>query len=66
MDSNELTVVIVTFNSELKLANCLKSIENKAKIIVVENSNNKIFKNNLEKQYQNLKCILKYLKLCRV
>ena len=58
MDSNELTVVIVTFNSELKLANCLKSIENKAKIIVVENSNNKIFKNNLEKQYQNLKCIL--------
>ena len=58
MDSNELTVVIVTFNSELKLANCLKSIENKAKIIVVENSNNKIFKNDLEKQYQNLKCIL--------
>ena len=58
MDSNELTVVIVTFKSELKLADCLKSIENKAEIIVVENSDNKTFKNNLEKQYQNLKCIL--------
>ena len=44
MDSNELTVVIVTFNSELKLADCLRSIEHKAEIIVVENSDNKTFK----------------------
>ena len=58
MDSNELTVVIVTFNSELKIINCLKSIGNKAKIIVVENSNNEAFKKNLENQYHNLKCIL--------
>ena len=58
MDSNDLTIVIVTFNSELKIADCLKSIENKAEIIVVENSNNETFKKNLENQYQNLKCIL--------
>ena len=58
MDSNELTVVIVTFNSELKIINCLKSIGNKAKIIVVENSNNEAFKKDLENQYHNLKCIL--------
>ncbi len=58
MDLNELTVVIVTFNSELKIIDCLKSIGNKAKIIVVENSNNEAFKKNLENQYHNLKCIL--------
>jgi len=58
MDSNDLTIVIVTFNSELKIINCLKSIRNKAQIIVVENSNNENFKKNLENQYQNLKCIL--------
>ena len=58
MDSNELTVVIVTFNSELKLADCLRSIEHKAEIIVVENSDNKTFKKKLENQYRNLKCIL--------
>ena len=58
MDSNDLTIVIVTFNSELKIADCLKSIEDKAEIIVVENSNNETFKKNLENQYRNLKCIL--------
>ncbi len=58
MYSNELTVVIVTFNSELKIADCLKPIENKAEIIVVENSNNETFKKNLENQYSNLRCIL--------
>ena len=58
MDSNDLTIVIVTFNSELKIADCLKSIENKAEIIVVENSNNKKFKEQLEEKYQNTKCIL--------
>ena len=58
MYSNELTVVIVTFNSELKIADCLKSIENKAEIIVVENSNNEAFKKKLENQYSNLRCIL--------
>ena len=58
MDSNELTVVIVTFNSELKIIDCIKSIENKAEIIVVENSNNETFKKKLENQYRNLTCIL--------
>ena len=58
MESNELTIVIVTFNSESKIIDCLKSIPKNAKIIVVENSNNEDFKRNLENQYQNLKCIL--------
>ena len=58
MDSNELTVVIVTFKSDSKIIDCLKSIGNKAKIIVVENSNNETFKKDLENQYHNLRCIL--------
>ncbi len=32
MDSNDLTIVIVTFNSELKIADCLKSIEDNSQI----------------------------------
>ena len=58
MDSKELTVVIVTFKSETKILNCLNSIGDQANIIVVENSQNIDFKNNLEKKFSNLKCIL--------
>ena len=58
MDSKELTVVIVTFRSESKIFDCLRSIRNLAEIIVVENSNNNDFKKKLENKFSNLKCIL--------
>ncbi len=58
MDSKELTVVIVTFRSESKIFDCLRSIRNLAEIIVVENSNNNDFKKKLENEFSNLKCIL--------
>jgi GT2 family glycosyltransferase len=58
MESVDLTIVIVTFNSESKIFDCLKSIPKETKIIIVENSNNEHFKKKLENQYQNLKCIL--------
>ena len=58
MDSKELTIVIVTFNSEAKIIDCLKSIGDQANIIVVENSRNDNFKNDLEDKFSNLKCIL--------
>ena len=58
MDSKELTVVIVTFKSEAKILDCLRSIGDQANIIVVENSKNKDFKNDLENKFPNLKCIL--------
>jgi len=58
MDSKELTVVIVTFKSETKILDCLNSIGDQANIIVVENSQNIDLKNNLEKKFSNLKCIL--------
>ena len=51
MESNELTVVIVTFRSELKIIDCLKSIPKNIKIIVVENSNNFTIKENIEKKF---------------
>ena len=58
MDSKELTIVIVSFKSEAKILHCLKSINDQAKVIVVENSNNENFKKNIESQFPKLKCIL--------
>ena len=58
MESNELTIVIVTFNSDEKIINCLKSISNNIPVIVVENSNNKNFKNKIENIFTNVRCIL--------
>ena len=54
METNDLTVVIVTFKSEDVIFSCLDSIPNHIKVIVVENSNNKKFKEKLEKKYQNV------------
>ena len=58
MESKELTIVIVTFKSEDKIFDCLKSISNEIQVIVVENSNNHILKNKLEENFSNVKCIL--------
>ena len=53
-----LSVVIVTLKSEKVIHQCLKSIDSNIPIIVVENSNNQKFKEELEEKYKNLKCIL--------
>ena len=53
-----LTIVIVTLKSEEVIHNCIKSINQNIPIIVVENSNNHVFKEDLENRYENLKCIL--------
>ena len=58
MESKKLTIVIVTFKSEHKILNCLDSISNGIPVIIVENSNNKNFKNKIEKNYDNVSCIL--------
>ena len=58
MESKDLTVVIVTFNSEAKIINCLKNIPSDVRIIVVENSNNEKLKKDLEYEFKNLSCIL--------
>ena len=58
MESKELTVVIVTFKSDKKIINCLKSISNRIPIIIVENSNNKKFKKKIENEFNNVSCFL--------
>ena len=55
---NELTIVINTFKSDEKIFSCIESIDQKIKIIIVENSDNSEFKNNLENKYKNVTCYL--------
>ena len=53
-----LSVVIVSFNSEHVIHRCISSIDKKIEIIVIDNSNNIKFKKSIEEQYKNVKCIL--------
>ena len=54
----DLTIVIVSFKSGDILHRCIKSIDKKYTIIIVENSQNVKLKEELEKKYSNVKCIL--------
>ena len=58
MSYDKITVVINTFNSEDKIHQCLNSIPSNAKIIIIENSNNLIFKDEVEGRYSNVSCYL--------
>ncbi len=54
----DLTIVIVSFKSGDILHRCIKSIDNKYQIIVVENSIDNNLKLELEAKYSNVNCIL--------
>ena len=58
ISGQNLSVVIVTLKSEKIIHQCINSINQNIPIIVVEHSNNKNFKEELEQKYKNLKCIL--------
>ena len=58
MTNIDITVIITTFKSEEKINNCLKSIKNNVRVLVIENSNNQIFKKEIEAQFSNVECIL--------
>ena len=58
ISGQNLTIVIVTLKSENIIHECIKSIDQNVPIIVVENSNNQRFKDQLESNYKNLKCVL--------
>ena len=58
MTSKDLTIVITTYRSEEKIENCLNSIDSDIKVIIVENSSDNKFKNDIEKKYKNVECIL--------
>ena len=53
-----LTIVIVTFKSEEVIHQCIQSIDSEIKIMVIENSNNIQFKEELENKYMNVSCLL--------
>ena len=55
LNLNNLTFVIVTYNSEEVIDNCLKSLPKEASKIIIENSKNIETKNYLEKNYDNIK-----------
>ncbi|MDC3152453.1 glycosyltransferase [Pelagibacteraceae bacterium] len=58
MKNKDITAVITSFRSETKILNCVKSLGNDLKIIVIENSNDIKLKEKLEFNFSNLKCIL--------
>jgi GT2 family glycosyltransferase len=58
MSIKDITIVIASFKSEKKIRNCLNSIDKQVKVLVIENSNNSNFKENLEKEFNNVECVL--------
>ena len=58
MSIKDITIVIASFKSEKKIKNCLNSIDKHVKVLVIENSDNLIFKENLEKEFSNVECVL--------
>ena len=58
MTNKDLTIVITTFKSEKSIYKCLDSIDPSVKVIIVENSSNYVFKNNIENKFSNVECIL--------
>ena len=55
---NNLTFVIVAYESDKVINDCLSSIPSNYPIIVIENSRKKNFQEEIEKKYRNVKCIV--------
>ena len=53
-----VTIIIVSFKSEKIIADSIKSFGKNHKIIVIENSGNKLMKINLEKKFKNVQVVL--------
>ena len=58
MEIKDISIVITTYKSENKIYNCLNSLPKLAKIIVVENSKDEKFKEEILKRYPHIDCIL--------
>ena len=58
MSIKDITVVITTFRSSEKIKNCLNSIDRQSKVLLIENSNDSSIKENIEKEFSNVECIL--------
>jgi N-acetylglucosaminyl-diphospho-decaprenol L-rhamnosyltransferase len=58
MSIKDITVVITSFRSKTKINKCLNSIDKACQVINVENSDDNKFKNDIEKEFPNVNCIL--------
>ena len=58
MSYHEITVVITTFRSDLKIKTCLNSLNRDLKVLIVENSKRLDFKKKIEEEYKNVTCLL--------
>ena len=58
ISKHNLSIIIVTFKSEDVIHKCIQSIDSQINIIIIENSNNYQFKEELESTYTNVTCIL--------
>ena len=58
LNHNNITFIIVTFKSENIIHDCLKTLPKDYKKIIIENSGNPKFKEDLEQKYDNLEVLL--------
>ena len=55
---DQITFIIVTYKSESIIYNCLNSLPNESKKIIIENSSNINLENELKSKYDNIEVIL--------
>jgi GT2 family glycosyltransferase len=55
---DNITFVIVTFNSHQVITKCIESISSHNKIIIIENSKNYLIKNSIERNFKNVEVII--------
>ena len=55
---DKITFVIVCYNSGNIIKKCIKSINSKVKILIVENSNDYLIKKELEKKFSNVTVVI--------
>ena len=58
MKSQDITAIITSFHSKEKIFNCLNSIDESIKVVVIENSNDQLLKKEISSKYNNVDCIL--------
>ena len=66
MNFKDITVGIVTFNSEKVIFECLKSIKKIKNIIIFDNSNDHTLKKKILSQFPNIKFILSKKNIVRI
>ena len=55
---DNITFVIVTFNSHQVITKCIESINSNNKIIIIENSKNYLIKDSMESKFKNVEVII--------